>query len=333
MKVHVLSNPHRATTSVYADADPFAIIVHKYINNLKHKYEFIHYGLEGSDVDCEHHSLPKDLENFNKQASSIISKRKSPEDIILCFYGADNRDATIDHQDLKIVEPVIGYTPSAIFAPYRVFESYSHMTYYYGTKGMLMSPSWWDDVIPSGKDPKDFKYNEKKKDYFLMFGRVCPEKGLHVAIQATEAAGVDLVLAGPGNLSECGYSTTPKHVTCVGVCDAKKRKSLMSDAKGIIGATYYLEPFGNMIVEGYFSGTPAITTDWGAFTETVVNGVTGYRCREFSEFVYAINNIGSISSKTCYDYAMNNYTHDVIYDKHDKYLQKIAAGDFYRSLK
>lgn len=332
MKVHVLSNPHRATTSLYDKADPFAIIIHKYIHNLKDKYEFIHYGLEGSDVDCEHHSLSTNVHEFNREASSIIAKRKDPGDLALCFYGTDNEGAVKEHIDLKVIEPVIGYSPHGVFAPYRVFKSYSNMHYFYGVKGMLLEPSWFDAVIPYGEDPNNFKYNENKKDYFLMFGRVCPEKGLHIAIQATEAAGVDLIIAGPGNLSDYGYSSTPKHVTCVGVCNSDQRKALMSDAKGLIGATYYLEPFGNMIIESYFSGTPVITTDWGAFTETVVNGVTGYRCREFSEFVDAIKNIDSISNKTCYDYAMKNYSYDVVYDKHDKYLQRVLAGNFYRSL-
>jgi len=331
MKIHVLPNPHRTTTSVYADADPFAIIVHKYIHNLKHKYEFIHYGLEGSDVDCEHHSLPKNLEEFNREASKLIAERKSPGDIILCFYGTDNRDATIDHQDLKIVEPVIGYTPGAIFAPFRVFESYSHMAYYYGTRDMLMSPSWWDAVIPSGKNPNDFIYNEQKDDYFLCFGRVTKEKGIDLAIQATDRAGVRLVIAGPGDLKSMGYNKIPKHVTFTGVCDVEKRKFLMKNAMGIIGPTHFLEPFGNMVVEGYFSGTPAITSDWGAFTETVVQGKTGYRCRLFRDFVEAIDKVKSnaINPKDCYDYAMKNYTHDVVYDKHDKYLQRLIMGDYY----
>lgn len=128
-----------------------------------------------------------------------------------------------------------------------------------------------------------------------------------------------------------GYKTIPDHVKCVGLCNAEQRKQLMKHAQAIIGPTYYVEPFGNMVAEGYFSGTPAITTDWGGFAETVVHGVTGFRCREFKQFVDAIKNVGDLNPKDCYDYAMHNYEEKVVHEQFDDYFKKILTGDFYRS--
>jgi len=333
MKIHVLSNPNRPTTTKYADYDPFAIITHEYVHNMKLRgYEMIHYGLEGSEVDCEHHSLSTDKDEFNKEASSIIGKRKNPGDVIACFYGVANQPATIAHSDLRVIEPAIGYDSYATFARYKVFKSYAHMHFYYGTRNMFNTPDWYDAVIPWGRDPNDFKfkYNFDKEDYFLCFGRITNSKGIKLAIDATDAAGVKLKIAGPGSLYDIGLLETPDHVEVVGICNAVQRKELMSNAKGIIGATQYLEPFGLMVVEGYFSGTPAITTDWGAFSETVVQNETGYRCRNFKEFVNAINdvNAGKIQSMNCYKYAMENYSNKVVFDKHHKYIQRIQS-DFY----
>jgi glycosyltransferase involved in cell wall biosynthesis len=192
MKIHVLSNPHRATTPIYDEFDPFAVIVYKYIENLKHKYEFIHYGLIGSNVDCEHHTLSPDLDKFNSQASVIIGDRKEPGDIALCFFGYENQGAVINHPDLKVIEPVIGYTPHGVFAQYKVFKSYAIMHYYYGIHGNIDNPVWFDAVIPYGEDPKNFTFNPIKEDYILLFGRVIPSKGLHLAIEAAGAAGVKL---------------------------------------------------------------------------------------------------------------------------------------------
>jgi hypothetical protein len=68
----------------------------------------------------------------------------------------------------------------------------------------------------------------------------------------------------------------------------------MSKAKAIFGLTYYVAPFGNMVAEGYMSGTPAITADWGGFAETVQQGVTGFRCRDFKDIVTAIERIETV---------------------------------------
>lgn len=333
MKIHVLSNPHRPTTTKYADFDPFAIIAREYVYNMQERgYEIIHYGLEGSEVECEHYSLSNNLNEFNLEASKIIQKRKSSDDIIACFYGLDNQDATLNHPDLKIIEPAIGYDATATFARYKVYKSYAHMHYHYGLNRNHMNPDWYDAVIPWGRDPKEFtfKYNFLKEDYFLCFGRITNSKGIQLAIDATKAAGVKLKIAGPGSLYNIGIVDPPSHVEVFGICDSEQRRELMSNAKAIIGATQYLEPFGLMVVEGYFSGTPAITTDWGAFPETVVQNKTGYRCRNFREFVDAIKNIndGKIRSIDCYRYAMENYSNKVVFDKHDDYIKRIFL-DFY----
>lgn len=331
MKIHVLSNPNRPTTTKYADYDPFAIITHEYVHNMEDLgYEIIHYGLEGSDVYCEHYSLSTDLDEFNKEASSIIGKRKEAGDIIACFYGWTNQAATLAHNDLKVIEPAIGYDSYATFARYKVFKSYAHMHFYYGTKNNFRAPDWYDAVIPWGKNPNDFTFkdNINKEDYFLYFGRITQSKGISLAIDATAAAGVKLKIAGPGSVASLGYPEIPSHVEVVGVCDSEQRRKLMANAKAIIAPTYYLEPFGLMVVEGYFSGTPAITTDWGAFTETVIQNKTGYRCRNFREFVKAIEDVSEekIRSIDCHKHAMDNYSNKVVFNKHHEYIQRIGMN-------
>lgn len=336
--LHILCNPN-ATVHINNRTDPFSIAVIKFANNMTELgWNCIIYAIPGSEANVEVvNCLPfktigthQNVVTYNTIAGSEISRRKKPGDLIMCFHGWENKAAAEANSDLRIVEPSIGYDVKAVFAPYRVFTSYAQMHMFYGLKDMLMTPSWFDAVIPNAFTPSEFEYNENKKDYILYFGRVIESKGIHIAIQATKETGNKLVIAGPGNLADLGYAEIPQHVEYVGVCDAEKRKQLMSEAKAIIGPTYYVEPFGNMVAEGYFSGTPAITSDWGGFVDTVVHGKTGYRCKEFSEFVTAIESIDKIKHIDCYEFAMNNFSELVVHQKFNDYCNKVIQSNFYR---
>jgi glycosyltransferase involved in cell wall biosynthesis len=337
--LHILSSPYNPV-HVKRRTDPFSIAVIKFVENMQPLgWNCIHYGITGCEVPCEtvlcldgiYNDTAVNISTYNKNAALEIEKRKEPGDLIMCFHGWENREAAEHNKDLTIVEPSIGYDTKAVFAPFRVFVSYAQMHMFYGERGMLMTPSWYDSVIPNAFSPEEFEYSETKKDYVLYFGRIVESKGLHIAIQATEKAGQKLIIAGPGSLSDIGYHNIPDHVEVFGIANVEQRKILMRDARAIIGPTYYVEPFGNMVVEGYFSGTPAITTDWGGFTETVVQGVTGFRCREFKDFVNALTNIDQIKPIDCRKWAEQNYSDVVVHQQFDRYLKRIQARDFYRS--
>ena len=330
MKIHVLSNP-RTPIGLINRVDPFAVHAYKYIKHLSQHFHMIHYGISGAQVDCEHVDVPtspKDIVGFNQLAGEEIQKRAEPDDIIVCFFGVDNKLACDMNPKCKVVEPSIGYRANGVFAPYRVFTSYANMHYFYGERGMLMSPSWFDAVIGNPFTLSEFEYNQNKEDYFLYFGRVCEEKGVHLAIQATEKIGKKLIIAGPGSLQSIGYSRVPDHVEMFGVANAEQRKQLMKNAKCLLGLTHYVEPFGNMIIEANLSGTPVITTDWGAFPEIVIEGETGFRIRDFKSLVDAMSKVHLLDTLKCHSHGLQ-FSDENIHELHRIYLQKVIKNQFY----
>lgn len=336
--LHILSSPNNPV-HILNRTDPFSIAIIKFIQNMtKLGWNCIHYSIVGSQVDCEsvlclpfiYNDTSRNIKEYNENAGIEISKRKKSNDLIMCFHGWENKGAAEHNNDLLIVEPSIGYETKAVFAPYRVFVSYAQMHMFYGERNMLMSPSWYDAVIPNAFTPEEFEFTDTKEDYFLYFGRVIRNKGIDIAIQATEKTNKKLIIAGPGDLHSMGYTEIPPHVEVFGVANVDQRKKLMKNARAILGPTYYIEPFGNMIVEGYFSGTPAITTDWGGFTETVKHGTTGFRCREFKDFTNAIDQIDTIDNYKCREWAEENFSETVIHQRLDEYFKKLQSKDFYR---
>ena len=198
------------------------------------------------------------------------------------------------------------------------------------------NPSWNDCVIPNYFDPSDFEYRETKGNYLLFLGRVIRVKGLSIAVDLAKRCGMKLIVAGQGSYESVMHAPPPPHVTVVGYADVTLRRELLAGAAALIQASHYSEPFGGCVIEANMSGTPVITTDWGAFAETVVHGVTGYRCRSMDHFVWAVKNLNTIKPAVCRRWAIENYSMDRVVLKYEEYfrmLQDVKMGKGFYEIK
>lgn len=312
----------------------------------------IFYGVEGSEVECDEFvqvSTKEVLEKeygkwdktkiykekfndvpyntFRDNCVTEINKRKRNGDFLLLCHGSFQKDIANAVKIPATIEIGIGHRSS--FAKHRIFESEFQRAWTYGTEG-IGDGSFYDCVIPGFFDPKDFQYSEAKDDYFLYLGRVISKKGIFVAQQVCEKLNKKLIVAGFGYNKEDNAVDAKAfedllklpNVEYVGFAGKEKRKELMSRAKALFLPTLYLEPFGYVVLEAGLSGTPVITTDFGAFPETVKQGYSGYRCRMFHEFVEAVQNIDKIKPANCRKWAMN-FTIDKAAEQYKRYFSSI----------
>jgi glycosyltransferase involved in cell wall biosynthesis len=123
-------------------------------------------------------------------------------------------------------------------------------------------------------------------------------------------------------------------VDYVGLADTQRRAELMGGAKAIFVPTLYVEPFGGVAVEAMLCGTPVISTDWGAFTETVKPGVSGFRCRTLAEFTQACHGISSLDRKQIREAAISCWSTENVGPQYATYfdrLQGLWGAGFYTS--
>lgn len=232
---------------------------------------------------------------FNERAIEALKPRVKRGDFILTLAGADCHQAIGNAfpnsysgiaQTAMMVEFGIGYYGT--FSRYRVYESNTHREWcmgQYGQKGEDNDSA----AVYNYFDLRDFEVPADPGDairaiqaagpYFLFIGRFVESKGLGIACDATEAIGARLVIAGQGHIRN-----EDPDVTVFGHATIPERAALMSGAVAVLAPTRFREPFGGVAVEAQLCGAPAITTDQGAFCETVD---PLWRCASHGEFVEA----------------------------------------------
>ena len=356
MRFHVLGLPHTITRKDYS-ACAFTMKALKFCKMMHRRgHTVYHYGHKDSVVQCTEHipvTFDEDLEKaygkhdwrkhffqhntgdhahqiFNQRAIVELGKRKQPNDFILCFWGYAHEPVFRAHPDCIPLEPGIGCSNKPC-TPQNVFESYSIMNVVYGKYDL--SPHWYDCVIPNYFDRDEFEYNEKPMDYFVFVGRIVNSKGIGIAIDITKNLGVNLIVCGQGSVKDV-YGSVPDHVVEIGYVEPEQRNIFMRNAKALFAPTHFNEPFGGVSIEALMCGTPTITSDWGGFAENNLHGVTGFRCRTMEQFEWAARNIDRISRRTCYEWAMKNFSLEAIAPRYEEFFDMLlkvrdGSGGFY----
>jgi glycosyltransferase involved in cell wall biosynthesis len=302
------------------------------INSAKDREDW--YGPEGHDrtgmLAPPMDGAARPYRVFNRRAIAAMTERIEPHDFILFQGGHAQSEISRAFPGNKTVEWLIGYDGS--FADFRVFQTYMHMAYTYGCQGLGTGRDFDDAGYGFYYTQEEFPYSPKSSDYFAFIGRPFANKGPHIAGQVCKHLGVRLVVAGQGARQDgadvlCADGTKIEHAEYVGVVAGEERAKLMGGAIALFAPTNYREPFASVTQEAAMCGTPSITSDHGCFPETIINGVNGYRCRTFKQYVEAAKVVASLDREYISKRAATLYEEHVLARRYQTYFERIMALD------
>jgi glycosyltransferase involved in cell wall biosynthesis len=190
-------------------------------------------------------------------------------------------------------------------------------------------------VICNGIEISQFRSTKGKSNYAVVLSRICPEKGIHLAIEAAERASVDLMIAG----SVFEYSEHRQYfetmirprltdrVHFIGPVGGDRKAALLSGASCLLIPSLAPETSSLVAMEAMSAGIPVVAFPTGALPEIIDDGRTGFLVNSIEEMAEALGSLGSISAAICRREAENRFSATgMVRDYFELYVSVVESG-------
>lgn len=173
-------------------------------------------------------------------------------------------------------------------------------------------------VIPNGVDlapaspgaptsAAEHAEDESARGACLMLARICPEKNLHVGLDAARRADIPAVLCGETfsyetHLRYLHDEIEPRlgpHAHLVGAVSPARKHRLLANARCLLLPTLAPETSSLVAMESLAAGTPVIAFPSGAIPEIIDDARTGFLVHSTEEMAAAIRRAPGLSRDLC----------------------------------
>jgi glycosyltransferase involved in cell wall biosynthesis len=163
------------------------------------------------------------------------------------------------------------------------------------------------EVIRNGVDLEFYQPRSARRPAVLLLGRICPEKGFHLAIDAAKDAGLPVLIGGavfPYAAHEEYFRSQiqPRlddRVAFVGPVGRHAKRRLLGAVACVAVPTVVRETSSLVSMEALASGTPVVAFRTPALEELIETGRSGYLVNDVHEMRDAFSRIGRISAQEC----------------------------------
>ena len=310
-------------------------------------YEVIEYSNAGSEGGADKHVTMLDVDAFNALFSRsetdfhgndatlgsdahrlfeqrlipALRERLQPQDIICHPFGHAHQQLMAEFPQHQHVETGIGY-PTLMPNSFRIFESYAWMHYHQGKEGRNGTNYEW--VVPNYYDLDDWEPSYEPGQYLAFLGRITPLKGIDTIKAIADHSPWPIVLHGQGDPAPWAHP----NIDYRGPISGTARSEFLRNARALLAPTVFTEPFCGMAAEAMLCGTPVVSVDYGAMTETVIEGVMGYRCHTLQDWIDGIHAVGSLDRPTIAAIARAKWSLETCGARYDKIFRQL--NDLYR---
>jgi glycosyltransferase involved in cell wall biosynthesis len=180
---------------------------------------------------------------------------------------------------------------------------------------------------------------EKREDFFVWLGRITPEKGPHLAIQAAKRAGVPLVLAGiidqqlPRAIAYYEQEIEPqidgKAIRYEGPVNLEQKVELLSKARGFLNPITWEEPGATVIIESMALGCTVISFPRGVLPELLQHGKTGFLAQNLDEMVAFIGRIDELDRREIRLYAEEHFSVQIMVKKYFSIYNRLISQNIF----
>lgn len=186
--------------------------------------------------------------------------------------------------------------------------------------------------IENGVDVDLYVRNPVRRDFALMLGRICPERGIHLAIEAAKRAGIPLLICG----DVYPYSTHRRYFReevlprlddlrrYLGPVGLARKRRLLASARCVLMPSLVTEASFLVAREAAAAGTAVIAFRQGTLVDTVEHGRTGFLVDDVDGMVAAIRSVAEISRKTCREVAQRRFCVERMVDQYFSVYERLA---------